>query len=92
MTTEPQPKKIQLPQGMRATLERFRQRVWYVKILEGLMAGLFGLMLSYLVVFVIDRVVETPFQVRLAILLLGAVGLGILFPLKLHRWVWSTRA
>ncbi len=82
---------LRLPQTTQQRLEKFRQQVRIVKIAEGLLAGLFGLVVSYLVVFTIDRFVDTSAATRLAILLSGSVGIGVLFPWKFHRWVWGTR-
>lgn len=83
--------QLELPPGMRAKLEDFRRRVWIVKVAEGALAALFGILLSYLVVFFLDRVWDTPAALRLLILLVGAAGLGLWFPWKCHRWVWNTR-
>ena len=82
---------IPLPEGTRTRLDEFRRLVWKVKIAEGIAAGLFGLVLSYLLVFLLDRVMDTSPLVRGAILVIGSLGLGIFFPWKLHRWVWSRR-
>ena len=83
--------ELELPSGIRGKLEEFRRRVWMVKLAEGLLAALFGLLLSYLFVFVMDRFWDTPGWMRALILVAGAAGLGIWFPLKWHRWVWRTR-
>ena len=83
--------RLSIPDGTRVKLDEFRKRVWTIKIIEGLAAAVFGLLLTYLVVFVIDRFVDTPTWLRATLLLIGAAGLGILFPLKCHRWVWQTR-
>ncbi len=83
--------RFELPERMRTQLEAFRRRLWWIKVGEGLLAGVFGLLLSYVALFVIDRFFETPAIVRAALLLAGTLGLGIGFPLKWHRWVWRTR-
>src|SRR5581483_9862826 len=72
-------------------LAEFRQRVWAVKLAEGALAAVFGLALSYLVVFGLDRFCETPAWLRFGILLLGATVLGLGLPLKWHQWVWRQR-
>jgi len=82
---------LDLPDGLRLRLEQFRRRLWYVKLLEGALAAAFGLLLSYLLVFGLDRFFETPQGLRIAILIGGAAGLGIWFPLKCHRWIWRQR-
>ncbi|TLD71169.1 hypothetical protein FEM03_09695 [Phragmitibacter flavus] len=80
-----------LPPILEEKLAAFRRRVWLIKLTEGLLAGLFGLALSYLLVFVLDRFFETPTSVRLAILLTGTSVLALGLPLKWHRWVWRQR-
>ena len=82
---------ISLPPRLTSTLESYRQRVWIIKIAEGFLAGVFGLLISYLVVFCLDRLVDTSASFRIAILLVGSVGMFILFPLKCHNWVWGHR-
>lgn len=83
--------KTQLPPILESKLADFRQRVWAVKLAEGLLAAVFGLALSYLVVFALDRLMETPSWLRLTILVAGAATLGLGLPLKWHRWVWRQR-
>ena len=82
---------IPLPATTQKQLEQFQSRVRKIKLAEGILAGLFGLVFSWLVVFVVDRFVDTHAAVRLAILVGGCVGFGVFFPLKCHRWVWGTR-
>jgi hypothetical protein len=82
---------VEIPSGMQAKLDRFQRRVWGIKVAEGILAALFGLIFSYIVVFALDRVIDTSALMRGIILAVGAAGLGILFPMKCHRWVWSNR-
>ncbi len=82
---------LRLPDTTRLRLEEFQQRVRLVKIAEGGLAGFFGLAISWMAVFVLDRFVDTPAELRTALLLIGSVGLAVFFPLKCHRWVWGTR-
>jgi len=83
--------KTELPPILEAKLADFRQRVWTVKLIEGLLAAGFGLALSYLLVFALDRVMETPVWLRATLLIAGAMTLGLGLPLKWHRWVWRQR-
>ena len=83
--------RLELPGGMRSKLEAFRRRLWMVRLAEGALAAVFGLLLSYLLVFVLDRFWDTPAWLRVVILVAGATGLGVWLPLKWHRWVWRTR-
>ena len=89
--TKSEPAPITLPPRMRSKLERYRRRVWVIKIAEGALAAVFGLVVSYLLVFGLDRLFDTPALLRGAILVAGGVGMVILFPIKYHDWVWSHR-
>ena len=80
-----------LPPILETKLADFRRRVWVVKLAEGVLAAVFALALSYLLVFALDRVMETPSWLRLLLLLGGALVLGLGLPLKWHRWVWRQR-
>ena len=80
-----------LPPILETKLADFRRRVWLVKLAEGILAAVFALVLSYLLVFALDRVMETPGWLRLILLLGGALVLGLGLPLKWHRWVWRQR-
>lgn len=80
-----------LPPILEAKLGDFRRRVWVVKLAEGFLAGLFGIALSYLLVFALDRLWETPGWVRLGILIAGGAVLFLGVPLKWHAWVWRQR-
>ena len=82
---------LPLPPVLSAKLSDFRRRVWLVKLMEGLLAAVFGLAVSYLLVLVLDRVMETPAWLRGTLLALGAAVPGIGLPLKWHRWVWRQR-
>ena len=83
--------KTTLHPVLEAKLGDFRRRVWAVKLAEGAFAAVFGLAVSYLVVFALDRVWDTPGWVRLAILIIGAATLCIGLPWKWHTWVWRQR-
>ena len=81
-----------LPPRLEAKLADFRRRVWVVKLAEGGLAAVVGLVLSYGAVFVLDRFMETPQWLRLSLLIAGAAVLGLGLPLKWHRWVWRQRS
>jgi len=89
--TQSQQDPIMLPPRMRAALEQYRKRVWAIKLAEGVLAAIFGLVISYLVVFCLDRLFDTPAPLRVVILAVGSIGMVILFPLKYHNWIWSHR-
>jgi len=84
--------KTELPVILETKLADFRKRVWIVKLTEGLLAAAFGIALSYVLVFALDRVMETPVWLRATLLIAGAAVLGLGLPLKWHRWVWRQRS
>ena len=83
--------EVHLPDTTQSKLSEFQRQVRRIKVAEGIFAGLFGLMVSWAVVFGTDRFVDTSAFVRAGILITGALGFGLFFPLKCHRWVWGTR-
>ena len=84
--------KTALPVILESKLADFRKRVWIVKLTEGLLAAAFGIVFSYILVFALDRVTETPVWLRAGLLIAGAAVLGLGLPLKWHRWVWRQRS
>ena len=91
MPTSVQPVRAAIPESLRLQLADFRRHLWRVKILEAVAAGMIGLLVSYLLVYGLDRVWPTPGWVRLVILLGGVSLFGVFAPYWLHRWVWRQR-
>ncbi len=92
MADEPTPPvETPLPESLRRQLDAFRRELWRTKIAEALLAGLFGLLASFLLVFALDRLWPTPGALRLLILIAGISLLGVFAPWWLHRWVWRHR-
>ncbi|HUF62603.1 MAG TPA: hypothetical protein VMN36_11060 [Verrucomicrobiales bacterium] len=80
-----------LPPVLAAKLAGYRRQVWVVKLAEGLLAALFALGVSYLLVLLLDRIIETPVWLRFSLLIAAAAVTGLGLPLKWHRWVWRQR-
>ncbi|MEO5916453.1 MAG: hypothetical protein ABIS50_19610 [Luteolibacter sp.] len=93
MSTSPNPpaSKVVIPEGLRVQLDGFRRHLWRVKILEAIAAGVIGLLVSFLLVYGLDRVWQTPGWARLVILLGGVSLFTVFAPFWLHRWVWRQR-
>jgi hypothetical protein len=91
MAQSPPPHKVEIPESLRLQLTDFRRRLWRVKILEAMAAGLIGLLVSFLLVYGLDRVWQTPAWLRLGILLGGVSLFAFFAPYWLHRWVWRQR-
>ena len=90
--TRSQKDTVGLPPRMQDALEQYRKRVWIIKLAEGTLAAIFGIMISYLVVFGLDRMFDTPTLLRGLILLTGMVGMVFFLPLKYYNWVWRHRS
>lgn len=91
MSHTPEPLKNEIPQSLRRQLADFRRHLWRVKIFEAMEAGLIGLLVSFLLVYGLDRVWQTPGWARLAILTAGVSLFAVFAPYWLHRWVWHQR-
>ena len=85
------PVDVPMPDSLRRQLDKFRRQLWRAKIAEAVLAGLFGLLFSFILVFALDRLWQTPGPLRLAILLGGTSLAAVFAPLWLHRWVWRHR-
>ena len=91
MPSSTNPPQVAIPESLRLQLADFRRLLWRVKIVEAIAAGLIGLGVSFLLVYGLDRIWQTPGWVRLLILV-GGVSLFVGFaPYWLHRWVWRQR-
>ena len=64
--------KTTLPPILESKLADFRRRVWVVKVLEGLLAGVAGVYVSWLMLFVLDRFIDTPVWARWMLMLGGS--------------------
>ena len=91
MAEEPNTPKIEIPESLRRQLAEFRRHLWRIKVMEAVAAGMIGLLLSFLLVFGLDRVWQTPGWTRLLILAGGVSLFGLFAPYWLHRWVWRQR-
>ena len=91
MPSSAKPLKAAIPESLRLQLADFRRHLWRVKIQEAIAAGMIGLFVSYLLVYGLDRVWQTPGWVRLVILVGGVSLFGVFAPYWLHRWVWRQR-
>ncbi len=79
--------KIQLPRELEARFAQLRGRLWRVYTLETLLAIFVFFSLSFLVVFVSDRLVDTLPTIRFAVLVGGLVLVGLVALRWIFRWV-----
>ena len=89
---EPQNKhQVPLPDELSVNLDFFKKKLWRIKIAEAILAGVFGLILSFLIIFALDRFWETPTSVRLVTFIVGVSLFTIFAPYWIHRWVYGHR-
>lgn len=92
LSPDPQPEsRIALPVRLTQALLAYRQQVWFVKSSEALLAAVVGLVVSFLLVFLLDRFYDTPRAVRWLLLALGSLATTVGLPWAFRRWVWSLR-
>jgi len=85
-----QQRRLELPESLRTQMFAFRRRVWAIKLMEAGCGAAFGVLAAYLVMFIFDRVWDTPVGVRSGIFVSALLGCAIV-PLALHRWIWRQR-
>ncbi|WP_411844610.1 hypothetical protein AAFN60_11120 [Roseibacillus persicicus] len=81
----------EIPPELHKQLQEFRRHLWRAKMVEAILAGFFGLLLSFLVVFALDRLMPTPGWLRLVILIAGTSLFAFFAPYWIHRWVLKNR-
>jgi hypothetical protein len=82
--------RLKLPSSLQSQLHDFRRRVWWIKSIEAVCGALFGVVVSYLAVFVLDRITETPAWIRIAMFAVAMTACAII-PVYFHRWIWRHR-
>ena len=83
-------RQLTLPESLQVQLHEFRRQVWTIKLIESVCGALFGILVAFGATFVLDRIFDTPAELRLAIFV-GAILACAMVPLALHRWVWRHR-
>ena len=81
---------LALPDGLRRQLDAFRRTVWTIKAIEAVCGAVFGVLVAWLLLFLLDRVCDTSVAVRW-VLFAAAVASCAAIPVAFHRWIWSHR-
>ncbi len=82
--------RLELPGSLETQLYEYRRRVWIIKSIEAACGATFGVLVSYLTLFVLDRLIDTPDWVRAAIFNVAVAACAVI-PVYLHRWIWRHR-
>jgi hypothetical protein len=81
---------LTVPESLERQLLGYRAYVWRIKMIEAAAIAMFGIAAAFLIVYVWDRLAETPPVFRGA-LLLAALALIAVVPWFVYRWVWKHR-
>lgn len=81
---------LSLPAGLRRQLGAFRRSLWTIKTIEAVCTAICGVLLAWLVLFIVDRCIETPPGVRSILFAVAAASVAVI-PLACHRWIWRYR-
>jgi hypothetical protein len=82
--------RMSLPVDLERRLRAFRGVVWRIKLVEAIAAALCGVLVAYLLLFCLDRLLDTPRSVRV-LLAVAAVLACAAVPFAFHRWIWNHR-
>lgn len=91
LLTVPPKEKTSIPEDLRKQLEEFQKALWRIKMTEAILAGIFGLITSFLIVFLLERLFPIPGPARLIILLAGTSLCLFFTPLWIRRWIYGHR-
>ena len=86
-SNEPTP----IPAELSKQLADFQRSLWRIKVTEAVLAGIFGLIISFLIVFALERLFPIPALARLAILIAGTSLAAVFAPYWVRRWVYGHR-
>lgn len=82
--------RIDIPDSLRQKILAFRRRVWTVKLIEAIAGAFIGILVGFLVIYSLDRVIDTPTMVRAAIFTISMV-VCMMIPLAIDKWVLRRR-
>ena len=84
-------KPTPIPVELSKQLTDFQKSLWRIKVTEAILAGIFGLIISFLIVFALERLFPIPALARLLILIAGTSLAAIFAPYWVRRWVYGHR-
>ncbi len=81
---------LRIPDSLRHKLLAFRRRVWCLKMFEAFAAALIGVLVGFLLTYILDRFFDTPRLIR-GVIFAGAVMACALIPVAVERWIVRRR-
>ena len=82
---------VKLPPQLVRQLRTFRRRLRTVKMLEAVCLAGIAVILSYALLYLSDRLWETPPAVGWLLFFIAVSGLAVFIPRWSFRWVWQRR-
>ncbi len=82
---------VALPDALRQQFAQIERRLWRVETTLAICCVAGGLMVSFLALFVSDRLWDTPGWLRLTLFLCGLAAAVLAGVLWARRWVWQRR-
>jgi hypothetical protein len=82
---------VTLPEGLRRQFEEVQRQLWKVETTVAICAIASGLILSYLALFVSDRLWETPIWLRVTFFFCGLAIAALAGFEWARRWIWRPR-
>ncbi len=82
---------IKLPERLVKQLLELRRRLRIIKMMEAVCLTGIAIILCYILMYVSDRVWETPGVIGWLLFLGAIVGLVVIIPWWWTRWVWRRR-
>lgn len=81
---------LELPQSLRDKLRAYRHRVWTVKLVEAIAGATTGVLIGFLLTYLLDRFFDTSPVMRGLILAGSTITCGLI-PMTIHRWIYRRR-
>lgn len=81
-----------IPQGLRQQFDELEQRLWRFDAIVAISGGMGSLLLSYALIFISDRLWDTPSWMRVIFTGAGATAFGCFFYGYGCRWIWGARS
>ncbi|MEM7394177.1 MAG: hypothetical protein AAF492_17705, partial [Verrucomicrobiota bacterium] len=91
MSEQTDSKQTRIPESLAGQIGQFENRLKNMETLITIFGGLCGVMLTYGLLFLSDRVWDTPAWLRIPLTLLGGVALAAFVYYWLTRWLWRRR-